>query len=145
MVYYECLTKTFADTLVFIKLNTSPNQIIENTITDINKKFGKIYPWALGAGRDLPNAYVLPKRKKQFRSGRPIVSFFSAPFRPMLNCIYPRLSLTTLPREMSSTSSSSSRTPILTVSQPLKSTTRTLRASSPALTRIDSWTVGDSP
>jgi len=87
MVYYECLTKTFADTLVFRNLDTSPNHIIEDTIAEINKQFGKTYPWALGAGRDLPNAYVLPKRKKQFRSGRPIVSFFTAPFRPMLNCI----------------------------------------------------------
>ena len=82
-----CLTTTFADPLVFRKLDTSPTQIIETTIADINKQFGKSYPWALGAGRDLPNAYVLPKRKKQFMSGRPIVSFFTAPFRPMLNCI----------------------------------------------------------
>ena len=80
MVYYECLPKTFADTLVFRKLDASPNHIIENTIAEISKQFGKTYPWALGAGRDLPNAYVLPKRKKQFRSGKPIVSFFTAPF-----------------------------------------------------------------
>ena len=73
--------------MVFRKLDESPNHIIEKTITDINKQFGKAYPWALGAGRDLPNAYVLPKRKKQFLAGRPIVSFFTAPFRPMLNCI----------------------------------------------------------
>ena len=73
MVYYECLTKTFADTLVFRKLDSSPNSnyIIENTIAEISKQFGKSYPWALGAGRDLPNAYVLPKRKKQFRSADP--------------------------------------------------------------------------
>ena len=87
LVYYECLTNTFADTLVFRKLDTSPNAIIDNTIAEITKQFGKAYPWALGSGRDLPNAYVLPKRKKQFRSGRPIVSFFTAPFRPRLNCI----------------------------------------------------------
>ena len=86
-IYYQCLTTTFADPLVFRKLDTSPTQIIETTIADINKQFGKSYSWALGAGRDLPNAYVLPKRKKQFLSGRPIVSFFTAPFRPMLNCI----------------------------------------------------------
>ena len=87
MIYYQCLTKTFADPMVFRKLDDSPNHIIENTIPEISKQFGKTYPWALGAGRDLPNAYVLPKRKKQFLSGRPIVSFFTAPFRPMLNCI----------------------------------------------------------
>ena len=87
VLYFQCLTTTFADPLVFRKLENSPNDIIEKTIAEINHQFGKAYPWALGAGRDLPNAYVLPKRKKQFRAGRPIVSFFTAPFRPMLNCI----------------------------------------------------------
>ena len=87
MIYYQCLTKTFADPMVFRKLDVNSNHIVEKTITDIQKEFGKAYPWALGAGRDLPNAYVLPKRKKQFLAGRPIVSFFTAPFRPMLNCI----------------------------------------------------------
>ena len=87
VIYYQCLNKTFADPLVFRKLDDSPNHIIQKTIADINRQFGKSYPWALGAGRDLPNAYVLPKRKKQFLAGRPIVSFFTAPFRPMLNCI----------------------------------------------------------
>ena len=87
MIYFQCLTKTFSDPLVFRKLEDNPNDIIEKTIAEITKQFGKSYPWALGAGRDLPNAYVLPKRKKQFLAGRPIVSFFTAPFRPMLNCI----------------------------------------------------------
>ena len=86
LLYFQCLTTTFADPLVFRKLEQSPNDIIEKTIAKINRQFGKAYPWALGAGRDLPNAYVLPKRKKQFKAGRPIVSFFTAPFRPMLNC-----------------------------------------------------------
>ena len=64
VIYFQCLTKTFADPLVFRKLEDSPNYIIEKTIAEITKQFGKSYPWALGAGRDLPNAYVLPKRKK---------------------------------------------------------------------------------
>jgi hypothetical protein len=138
--------------MVFRKLEDSPNRIIENTIADINKQFGKTYPWALGAGRDLPNAYVLPKRKKQFLSGRPIVSFFTAPFRPMLNCIakmittsYHKLSITTSPRVTFLTSSSSSRTSILTTYLPPESTTKTSPASSPALTQTGLWTVGDSP
>ena len=86
VLYFQCLTTTFADPLVFRKLEQSPSDIIEKTIAEINRQFGNAYPWALGAGRDLPNAYVLPKRKKQFKAGRPIVSFFTAPFRPMLNC-----------------------------------------------------------
>jgi len=44
-------------------LEDNPNDIIQKTIAEITKQFGKAYPWALGAGRDLPNAYVLPKRK----------------------------------------------------------------------------------
>ena len=89
VIYFQCLTKTFADPLVFRKLEDSPNYIIEKTIAEITKQFGKSYPWALGSGRDLPNAYILPKRKKQFLAGRQIVSFFTAPFRPIkiLLCI----------------------------------------------------------
>ena len=63
------------------------NPLIQSTLTTLQRRFKKQYPWSLGKGRTLPNAYVLPKRKKQFLSGRPIVSFFAAPFRPMLNCI----------------------------------------------------------
>jgi hypothetical protein len=80
-LYFQCLTSTF-----FRKL-TSATTTINLTIDKIKQRFLKSYPWAVGAGRDLPNAYALPKRKKQFTSGRPIVSFFTSPFRPMLNCI----------------------------------------------------------
>lgn len=51
----------------------------------LNSRYKKRYPWSIGKGRDLPNAYVLPTWKKLFASGRPIVSFVVAPFRPMLN------------------------------------------------------------
>ena len=41
----------------------------------------------LGSGRQLPSGYILAKRKKDFRSGRPIISFVDSPFRPMLNIL----------------------------------------------------------
>ena len=85
-IYYECLSNTFGDSQVFRTVDANPSEVINHTITEITKKFGKTYPWALGSGRDLPNA-KRKKQIKQFRSGRPLVSFFSAPFRPMLNCI----------------------------------------------------------
>ena len=151
-VYYECLTNTFSDPLVFRKLDATPAAIIDSTIDEITMQFGKIYPWALGSGRDLPNAYVLPKRKKQFRSGRPIVSFFSAPFRPMLNCIA-KLIYQLLPKafphnlakgDVFAPSSNSSRPLTLTLYLPHKSTIRILQASSRASTQTDSWTAGAS-
>ena len=78
---------TFSDDKVFKRLKISPDSLIQTTLLTLQRRFKKQFPWALGKGRTLPNAYVLPKRKKQFLSGRPIVSFFAAPFRPMLNCI----------------------------------------------------------
>ncbi|CAK9100709.1 unnamed protein product, partial [Durusdinium trenchii] len=86
-LYYQCLTKTFSDPAIFRTLSDDPTTIVMNTVTKLQRRFRRQYPWALGKGRDLPNAYVLPKRKKQFTQGRPIVSFVSAPFRPMLNCV----------------------------------------------------------
>ena len=86
-LYFECLKNTFSDDNVFKRLQASPDSLIQATLLTLQRRFKKQYPWALGKGRTLPNAYVLPKRKKHFLSGRPIVSFFAAPFRPMLNCI----------------------------------------------------------
>ena len=87
-LYCQCLTSTFFDPAIFRKLTTSPTDTINLTIAKINKRFLKTYPSALGAGRDLAPQCLCPsKRKKQFTSGRPIVSFFTSPFRPMLNCI----------------------------------------------------------
>ena len=86
-LYFECLQNTFSDEQVFTRLQVSPESLIQSTLTKLQRRFKRQYPWSLGKGRSLPNAYVLPKRKKQFLSGRPIVSFFAAPFRPMLNCI----------------------------------------------------------
>ena len=86
-LYFECLQNTFSDPQVFKRLDQSPESLIQSMLTRLKQRFKKSYPWSLGKGRTLPKAYVLPKRKKQFRSGLPIVSFYSAPFRPMLNCI----------------------------------------------------------
>ena len=90
-LYFQCLSSIFSDPAVFRRLSTSPTDTINTTIEKIRARFMKTYPWALGAGGDLPNAYVLPKRKKKllfkFAAGRPIVSFFTLPVRPMLNCI----------------------------------------------------------
>ena len=55
-----------------------PAEIIHLTLIQLNRRYGKAYPWALGKGRELPNAYVLPKKKKDYNSGRPIVSFMNA-------------------------------------------------------------------
>ena len=68
VLYFECLKNTFSDDNVFKRLTTSPDSLIQTTLLTLQRRFKKQYPWALGKGRTLPNAYVLPKRKKQFLS-----------------------------------------------------------------------------
>lgn len=63
-LYFQCLTAAFSDPAVFRTIPTSPTETIHPTIEKIKKRFLKSYPLALGAGRDLPNAYVLPKQKR---------------------------------------------------------------------------------
>lgn len=70
-LYCQCLTSTFFDPAIFRKLTTSPTDTINLTIAKINKRFLKTYPWALGAGRDLPNAYVLLNGRNNLHQADP--------------------------------------------------------------------------
>ena len=53
----------------------------------LRNKFEKSYPWAMGTGKKLPSGYILAKGKKQYASGRPIIGFLTAPFKPMLSTL----------------------------------------------------------
>ena len=67
--------------------NFRTNQSLLSLVESLQRQHGKAYPWAVGSGRQLPSGYILAKRKKDFRSGRPIISFVDSPFRPMLNIL----------------------------------------------------------
>ena len=60
---------------------------MSSLVESLQRRHGKSYPWAVGSGRQLPSGYILAKRKEEFRSGRPIISFVESPFRPMLNIL----------------------------------------------------------
>ena len=82
---------------VFSQIDLHPEECVQAYVEDITKKFKTTHPWALGKGRKLPAGYILPKRKKNFESGRPIIGFVDAPFRPMLN-IMAKLLYTLVPK-----------------------------------------------
>ena len=63
-LYFEFLETTFADPKVFRRLDASPSHLIHTIMEKLTKRFKKSYPWSLGRGRELPNAYILPKQKK---------------------------------------------------------------------------------
>ena len=142
LIYYECLTNTFSDPLVFRKLDASPNTIIDDTIAEITKQFGKAYPWAL-----VPD--VTSRMPTSSQNGK-TVSLWppNCEFLRIAKLIYqllPEAFPHNLAKETSSTSSSSSKTQILIASQLPKSTTRTLRAFSLPSIPLGFWTAGASP
>lgn len=61
--------------------------LINITMQHLENQFARTYPWAVGKGKSLPAGYILPKGKKQYGSGRPIIGFFNAPFKPMLSTL----------------------------------------------------------
>ena len=86
-LYYQAIDKTFQDPSIFESVPQDPDSIVASLVDSLHRRHGKSYPWAVGHGRQLPTGYILAKRKKDFRSGRPIISFVNSPFRPMLNIL----------------------------------------------------------
>ena len=86
-LYYQAIEQTFQDPSIFEPVASDPSSLVTSLVTALQQKHGKAYPWAVGNGRQLPAGYILAKKKKTFRSGRPIISFVDARFRPMLNIL----------------------------------------------------------
>ena len=86
-LYYQSIESTFQDPSIFEQLQDEPSSIVASLVESLHRQHGKAYPWAVGSGRQLPAGYILAKRKKEFRSGRPIITFVESPFRPMLNIL----------------------------------------------------------
>ena len=63
-LYFECLETTFADPKIPRRIDISPEAVMHTTIEKLTTRFKKQYPWSLGRGKKLPNAYVLPKTKE---------------------------------------------------------------------------------
>ena len=80
-IYFESIEKTFQDPSIFESLPNEPSSIVTSLVESLQRQHGRAYPWAVGSGRQLPSGYILAKRKKDFHSGRPIISFVDSPFR----------------------------------------------------------------
>eukprot|EP00435_Cladocopium_sp_Y103_P064460 s334_g26.t1 len=75
------------DPQVFIHSEESPTQVVDHLVDQLQSQYGRNYPWAIGRGRQILSGYILSKAIKAYHSGRPIISFVDAPFRPMLNIL----------------------------------------------------------
>ena len=87
-LYYQSIEQTFQDPSIFEPIpDDYPSSLVHALTESLQREHGRAYPWAVGSGRQLPAGYILAKRKKEFCSGRPIISFVDSPFRPMLNIL----------------------------------------------------------
>ena len=85
--YFQSINKTFSDTTIFARSLETPEVCLRVTMQHLRNKFETDYPWAMGKGQSLPAGYILAKGKKHYASGRPIIGFFTAPFKPMLSTL----------------------------------------------------------
>ena len=82
--YFASVSRTWADPLVFQKLNMDAAAKKTWVFEQIPKQLKSRYPWGVDTSGSLPVGFVLLKRKKMFRKGRNIVSYLHAPLRRLL-------------------------------------------------------------
>ena len=84
VLYHRVLDGTFKKGDVFTQITGNFAEQIDRVQRLAKKALCKRYSWAFRARHKIPTAYVLPKRKKNFQAGRPIVSYVQAFMRPLL-------------------------------------------------------------
>ena len=82
LLYHTTISNTFLDKEVFHSLDLPPLHHHLNTYNRILRLLPQ-YRWSLREWGKIPTAYILPKRKKSFAKGRPIVSFVGAMLRSL--------------------------------------------------------------
>ena len=80
---HDMLSKTFLNSDIFQEVRDSVSGLLHVQKEAAQRRFRKQYPWASRGTTQTPPALALPKRKKEFLSGRPIVSFVKAFMRPL--------------------------------------------------------------
>ena len=82
VLYHEMLTKTFLASDIFQEVPQSVAHLLHDQGDEAQRRFRKQYPWAFRAA--FQTAFALPKWKKDFVAGRPIISFIKVFMRPLL-------------------------------------------------------------
>ena len=86
-LYHDMLTNTFVHSDIFAPVEGPIAEYIHGNYREATARFRKRYPWAFRATPRTPYAFGLPKRKKDFKVARPIISFVGAFMRPLLEAV----------------------------------------------------------
>ena len=80
VLYFTMLRKTFFDVLVFRKLAIPVTTLAVKLRSLVPGWIQQNYKWGINFDRPLPHAYILPKSKKEWAGGRPIISYYTTCF-----------------------------------------------------------------
>ena len=92
-LYNQAITNTFLDEQVFRTSEDSPLSHQYDVYLNVAAKLPD-YQWAFPQRGRIPQAYILPKRKKAFRKGRPIVAFLDTMGRKLWEALADVLQMT---------------------------------------------------
>ena len=84
VLYRNMLDGTFCNKTVFQEVTQDFDGELNKVQKAAKRALQRRYPWAFRRTPKVPTAYALTKRKKDFKAGRPIISFVDAFMRPLL-------------------------------------------------------------
>ena len=74
--YFQLHMSTLSDPTVFKVHAAHPSTIKHATILDFPKQLRLRYKWGIHPKAKLPDSYIFPKRKKQWTTARPLITFY---------------------------------------------------------------------
>ena len=79
-VYLKLHQQTMSDPAVFRVHHSPPSTVQQTILKHFPKPLRKRYKWGIKPQQPLPTCYIFPKRKKQFKKARPVITFYKTQF-----------------------------------------------------------------
>ena len=76
MKYFQLHLQTLADPNVFKVHAVSPTSMKLSVMDNFPKQLRERYKWGISPKAQMPSSYIFPKRKKNWTTGRPLITFY---------------------------------------------------------------------
>jgi len=85
--YLQLHIKTMNDPKVFKVHKTMPTQVHADLPSKFPAELRKRYKWGIQQEKPLPSCYIFPKRKKNFTTARPVITFYKTQFSQLYRAL----------------------------------------------------------
>ena len=75
VIYHNMLSATFEDQSVFLPHGLPPSHLRQLLPSLVPNNLKTRYAWGWNWKRDIPGSYILPKDKKMYKNGRPVICY----------------------------------------------------------------------